>query len=296
LTGASGYLGSHIDQYLRSLGYSVRAAFRRSLMVGADSVCIDWDSYKSLLDVCADIDVIIHCAGADSAACAKDPVYGQIVNCEYTERLSMAAAEKGVKRVIFLSSSRVYGDNPVGSIDESRPTTYTSEYGCFKLLAEQHLASWDSVLRSTSLRLCNVVAQPPSLSNRYWTTLFPDLCRQLVQHREVRLRSNPSIMRSFIALPAFLDILRQLLVKLESLPSIINICGRTMSLYGVASCVLSVAEKEFGIRVPLVIDEVATSQIGHMFVYKSMFLDSLVSPVTNSPEKEVRKMLAMLSK
>ncbi len=121
VTGASGFVGSNLIEYLNAKEcYGVLALIRspRNLHSGSNLEYryFDLDDHNiSQLDL-SDIDVIVHCAGRAHVMkeLAKDPLAEfRAVNVEGTLNLARQAAKAGVKRFIFLSTIKVLGENTV---------------------------------------------------------------------------------------------------------------------------------------------------------------------------------------
>ncbi|NKB20402.1 MAG: NAD-dependent epimerase/dehydratase family protein [Alphaproteobacteria bacterium] len=106
VTGANGYLGGAIAEFLKAAGWRVCALVRRP-----DEM--DVDAHRFVLGEAVDpknftdIDVLIHCAW-DFAPAASDDYFR--VNVDGTERLLAAAKEAGVKKIIFISSMSAHPD------------------------------------------------------------------------------------------------------------------------------------------------------------------------------------------
>lgn len=132
LTGASGYLGATMREHLMSAGHGVELATYRLPDVEPRSI---------------DADILLHVAAAgggtlhrrrrgweDEAGMARVNVDGM--------RALLAALTKPTARVLFVSSTAVYGKQlPVPRFDESAPTDPVSEYGRNKAAAEAVLAA-----------------------------------------------------------------------------------------------------------------------------------------------------------
>ncbi len=164
VTGANGFVGGHIVQYLSALNYQIRAAARTEIKQPNERVtwirAPDLTSDADWTAAVAGIDAVVHCAARvhimnDMAA---DPVSEfRRVNCEGTMALARAAVAAGVERFIFMSSIKVNGEcttarQPFRASDEPRPQ---DAYGLSKLEAEQKLFS---LSRETDLEV--VVIRP----------------------------------------------------------------------------------------------------------------------------------------
>lgn len=165
VTGATGFIGSHLCAALSDKQHTVTIV-SRSAQVGANRhsqihVQIDLQrhvDYDTLLKGC---DVVIHLAGRVHVLndLDSDPVSAYVsANTTATLNLARAAAARGVKRFIFLSSVKVNGESTaLGKpfTPESTPHP-TDTYGQSKLDAE--LGLFD-IAESSALEV--VIIRPP---------------------------------------------------------------------------------------------------------------------------------------
>ncbi|MDQ6837478.1 MAG: NAD(P)-dependent oxidoreductase, partial [Actinomycetota bacterium] len=160
VTGATGYVGSHLLTALMSAGWEVRASGRRprpdSLDSSIDYVPADLadDDLSPLL---AATTHVFHLAGASSSR--SDDEEMQRTNVVGTGRLVSAAASAGVERFVHMSSTSVYGEEeqlplPVREDVEVHPSR---GYGKAKWGAEEKVwAAADSGLAAVVLRPVSV--------------------------------------------------------------------------------------------------------------------------------------------
>jgi len=148
LTGATGFIGQSVYSHLDSQKYNVRCALRQHTTDASitDSVIIDdigpdTDWSESLQS----IDIVIHLAGCahqlGSSAVKNNYSFNQ-VNALGTRNLAQQAVEHKVKRFIYMSSVKVYGENIADNViltETSQVGTDCDAYGLSKLAAEQHL-------------------------------------------------------------------------------------------------------------------------------------------------------------
>ncbi len=156
LTGATGFLGSHVAEALLADGWSVRCTVRptsnlrwiESLRV--ERVTVDLREESGLLDALAGVDTVVHSAGLTRARSASE--YSR-VNAEGTQSLAEAAIGAGVGRFVLVSSLAARGPDPGHGVVADRPT---SPYGESKLAGERRLfqavARTEGVLRPVILR------------------------------------------------------------------------------------------------------------------------------------------------
>jgi nucleoside-diphosphate-sugar epimerase len=168
VTGGAGFIGSNIARRLVELGQEVRivddlATGHRGNLEGIEvgvafhegTIC-DLDLLK---DVFAGADYVLHQAALASVPrSVKDPLASNDANVDGTLKVLVAARDCGVRRVVYASSSSVYGDAPELPKHEGMNPAPKSPYAVSKLAAEYYCRTFTSVygLETVSLRYFNV--------------------------------------------------------------------------------------------------------------------------------------------
>jgi len=139
LTGGSGYLGIAIARKLERQGVTVRVFdLERSPLLPEKVEFVRGDvcDAAGLKEAMNDCKVVHHLVGIMPQARAPRETM-QAVNVGGTENVLQAASEQGVKRVVFVSSSEVYGKPRRIPIKEDDPPEPIGEYGRNKVAAER---------------------------------------------------------------------------------------------------------------------------------------------------------------
>ena len=147
LTGATGFVGSHVAAVYASAGADLRLLTRSTsnrsaieAFPGADVVIGDLKQASSLKAALRGCDALVHVA-ADYRLWVRDPQEMYAANVEGTRVLLQIAREAGVPRVVYTSSVATMGFQKDGSIvDESTPVGLEHMIGHYKrskFLAEQ---------------------------------------------------------------------------------------------------------------------------------------------------------------
>lgn len=161
VTGASGFVGS-------SLLASYRAERRRVGLVrpgragnasgGLSFRTLDAWTEEGLTRAFNGVDAVVHAASVVHHPGATEAEYARF-NVEGTRALLRACQAAGVKRLVFISTIKVYGEEPGAAIlDESTPVVGDSPYARTKIAAEQLVldAANRGLLSTAVLRLCPV--------------------------------------------------------------------------------------------------------------------------------------------
>jgi len=151
VTGASGFIGSYLTEYLLGQGHSVRCLLRSSSntrwLAGLPvQTCYgDINDSASLHEAVSGVDYIYHVAGLTKASSENECFKG---NFDGTRHLFNAAElyNPGLKRFVFISSQAAAGpspsEHPIDELHTPRPLTW---YGKSKLAAETYLKNKQSI-------------------------------------------------------------------------------------------------------------------------------------------------------
>jgi nucleoside-diphosphate-sugar epimerase len=161
VTGATGFVGTALCAALSSAGYHVRRALRTSSSARiSDAVVGNIDGDTAWREALDGVDTIVHLAARTHVIDdrAEDPLAAyRRINVSGTRNLVDQAVEAGVRRLVFMSSIKVNGEETLGApfreTDTPRPQ---DAYGMTKLEAEELLRARE---RESGLEL--VTLRPP---------------------------------------------------------------------------------------------------------------------------------------
>lgn len=168
VTGGAGFIGGHLAERLVRDGKSVRIldnfssgreANLRSWGDRAEIIRDDIRDRAVVARAMAGVRVVFHLAAMPSVPkSVADPLTSHDVNVNGTLNVLLAARDARVQRVVFTSSSAVYGDAPALPKREDMTPTPISPYGLHKLIGEQYCALFTRTygLQTISLRYFNV--------------------------------------------------------------------------------------------------------------------------------------------
>ena len=179
VTGGAGFIGSHIAEALSLRGDTVRVldnfstGKRRNIETFESHVDVrevDLASETGLASHLRGVDYVIHQAAIPSVPRSmKDPVRSHEANVNGTLNLLVACREAGVRRVIYASSSSLYGESEVLPKHEEMAPRPMSPYGGQKLFGEVYCqVFWRAYgLETVSLRKFNVFGPRQDASSAY---------------------------------------------------------------------------------------------------------------------------------
>lgn len=156
ITGGAGFIGSNIIEYLIKYNAgkirvldNLATGFYENLDAFADKIEFvhgSIEDYKTCLDSCKDIDYISHQAALGSVPRSIEfPLATNGVNVNGFLNLITAAKETGVKRVVYASSSSVYGDSKLLPKKEANIGRPLSPYAVSKYVNELYAGVYSSV-------------------------------------------------------------------------------------------------------------------------------------------------------
>lgn len=179
VTGGAGFIGSHVVETLLVRGERVRVidnfstGHRRNLApFGEDVDLVEGDirSYERAHKAVRGSDYVIHLAALPSVPrSVQDPLTTNEVNVTGTLNVLSASRDAGVRRVVFASSSSVYGASVDLPKSENMRPAPISPYGVSKLAAEQYCMAYNAVydLETVALRYFNVFGPRQDPESQY---------------------------------------------------------------------------------------------------------------------------------
>src|SRR5438128_2259304 len=208
VTGGAGFIGSHLAERLVALGHEVRVVDNLSTGNEANLADIAGDIEFLRGDLCdidvcrravAGMDVVFHVAALPSVPRSlKDPWASHAANVNATVRLLEACVEAKVGRIVYSSSSSVYGDTPVLPKTEAVEPLPRSPYAASKLAGEQYVLAFAraGLLEGVALRYFNVFGPRQSPHSAY-AALIPALLLAALEQREATLFGDGEQTRDF---------------------------------------------------------------------------------------------------
>jgi UDP-glucose 4-epimerase len=179
VTGGAGFIGSHLTHRLVADGHSVRVFDNLStgsldnlseIRNGIEFRHGDLRDLEAVEKACEGVEVVFHQGALPSVPRSiEDPVSSHEVNVTGTFHVLYGARQEGVRRVVFASSSSIYGDIADLPTREDSTPAPLSPYAAGKLIGEQYCRMFSTCygLETASLRYFNVFGPRQDPTSQY---------------------------------------------------------------------------------------------------------------------------------
>ena len=210
VTGAAGFIGSNIVEALLKMGYRVRGLDNLSTgkmqnvveFLGNENYeFIEGDirSIETCEQACKNITYILHQAALGSVPRSMlEPLIYEDNNIKGTANILEAARQSGVTRVVYASSSAVYGDSPTLPKEEGDEGDVLSPYALTKMVNEKYGRIYTQIygLNCIGLRYFNVFGRRQDPSSQY-AAVIPKFIQALKAGERVEIYGDGEQSRDF---------------------------------------------------------------------------------------------------
>jgi UDP-glucose 4-epimerase len=206
VTGGAGFIGSNLALALVARGHDVRlldnfSTGHRANLEPLDAEVVEGDlrSYERVAAAVGGVEVVFHQGALPSVPRSiQDPLTSTAVNVEGTLNVLLAARDAGVRRVVFASSSSVYGDAPGMPRRESQPLAPLAPYAVSKLAAEQYCMVANRVygVETVALRYFNVFGERQDPLSGY-AAVIPKFIRMMLDGQPPTIFGDGQTSRDF---------------------------------------------------------------------------------------------------
>jgi nucleoside-diphosphate-sugar epimerase len=209
VTGGAGFIGSNLVGELLSRGHAVRvldnfstglrdnlAAFKGEI----DLIEGDLRSYERVHHAVRGCEVVFHQGALPSVPrSVQDPLTTSEINVGGTLNVLLNARDEGVRRVVFASSSSIYGDAPGFPRTEGAAPMPVAPYAVSKLAAEQYCRVFATVygLETVSLRYFNVFGRHQDPASQY-SAVIPRFIAVMHAGRSPTIYGSGEQLRDFV--------------------------------------------------------------------------------------------------
>jgi len=221
VTGGAGFIGSHLTDKLIEQGHDVvvidnlSTGKKGNLNPEADFHNLDICDFDKIKPIFKDIDYIFHLAAIPRVLISvEDPVGTSKVNILGTINIFKAATNTKVKRIIFASSSSVYGDQEKLPLKEDMIPDPISPYALQKLAGEQFAKLFSKLYKVPiiSLRYFNVYGSRIDFGSDY-SLVIGKFLKQKTESKPLTIYGDGEQTRGFCYVD---DVVRANIKAMES--------------------------------------------------------------------------------
>ena len=207
VTGGAGFVGSNLVRGLLAQNYEVRVLDNystgfRSNLDGLDIEIVEGElrSYERVHNAMRGVELVFHIGALGSVPRSlHDPLNSNAVNVEGTLNVLLAARDEGVRRVVYSSSSSVYGLRSDLPVTEEAPPDPLSPYAVTKLAAERYCIAFSRVyenFESVVVRFFNVFG-PRQSPNSVYAAVVPLFIRAIEAGEPIFINGDGEQSRDF---------------------------------------------------------------------------------------------------
>jgi UDP-glucose 4-epimerase len=195
VTGGSGFIGSNVVKYL-SKNHEVKIFdFKKPNNLDNEFIQGDITNSKHVINSIKDCDVVIHLAATLGVVNTEtNPVLTLDTNLGGTINVLEACKINKIKKIIFSSSSEVYGEPLKIPMDENDKPIPMTTYGIAKFAAEEYIKAYSKSfgLQYTMFRLFNVYGDQQATD---W--VLPEFVSKAISDKDIVVHGNGLQTRSF---------------------------------------------------------------------------------------------------
>jgi len=253
ITGVAGFLGSALANHLAHDGHQVRGL--DDLSKGDPEVLDksvhftrgDVNDRPKLWTLLQDVDCVYHLAARVSVPeSVLYPREYNAVNVGRTVSLMEAMRDVGVRRVVFISSGAIYGEQSEQPLHENLPPNPDSPYAVSKLSSEFYVRTVGQLwgIETVSLRVFNAYGPGQHLPPSH-PPVIPNFLRQAVRDGSVVIHSDGGQTRDYV----YIDDVIRAMIAASTAPSIdgqvINVgSGTEISVRGLGRLVIDLVNSQ----------------------------------------------------
>lgn len=255
ITGGAGFIGSNMARTLSKENKvtvidDLSTGYIKNIQGFIDSNAIGFvkgsiTDLDLLQEIFKDVDYVFHEAAIPSVPRSiKDPISSNFVNVNGTLNVLVAARDNNVKKIVYASSSSVYGDTPTLPKKEDMKTRPLSPYAVGKLTGEYYCQVFNKIysLPTVSLRYFNVYGPRQDPLSEY-AAVIPKFITCILNEESPIIYGDGEQTRDFTFIE---DVVQANILAAESdATGVFNIaCGKRISINDLVHSIRVITEKD----------------------------------------------------
>ncbi len=260
LTGGAGFIGNHLAERLLQTDGVKKVRILDNFSTGSyanierlqnipEFECIEGDirNINTCIRASKGMDLICHQAALGSVPRSiEDPVSTHEVNVSGTFNIFYSAKYSGIKRVVYASSSAIYGDHPILPKQENNIGNPLSPYALSKWINEKYAAIYSKVygLSIIGLRYFNIFG-PRQDPNGPYAAVIPIFLKAAIKGHPPVFNGDGSFSRDFTYIDNAVDANIKALFSEITMPDVHKVynvaCGTQTRLDEIWSAIQTIA-------------------------------------------------------
>ena len=256
VTGGLGFIGSNLAEHLLQQGHRVKIldnvstgkrANIKTFRKHVDFVEGDIRNLGLVKREMKGIEVVFHEAALPSVPRSiSDPLCTNETNVGGTLNVLMAAREANVGRIVYASSSSVYGNSPLLPKEETMPVDPCSPYALSKYAGERYCQLFHQLygLESVCLRYFNVFGSRQDPGSQY-AAVIPRFIAAVIQGQPITIFGDGRQTRDFTYITNVVEANMLAAVSTGGIGEVFNIaCGGRLSINRLAQHLMAILGKK----------------------------------------------------
>ncbi|MET3139231.1 nucleoside-diphosphate-sugar epimerase [Undibacterium sp. GrIS 1.2] len=220
ITGISGFIGQHLSRQMKAEGHLVTGTTFN--VNDTEHIQCDIRNPEEIRVAIAEAnpDIIIHLAAISSVTLGKTLEYYE---CNVVGTENVIAAVKGLdgrRRLVFVSSAAVYGNQSVEVLTEDLQPLPVSHYGMSKFVCERMLANETENIDYTIIRPFNFIGEGQSDN-----FIVPKLINHFVERAPSIKLGNLVPVRDYLDVQTACEIISDLATNPKAIGETVNLCS-----------------------------------------------------------------------
>lgn len=246
VTGGAGFIGSNIVRNLSNNHDVTIFDYKKPANIDNEFIQGDIKDPENVIDSIRDCDIVIHLAATLGVINTEEnPVLTLDTNMGGTKNVLEACRINKIKKIIFSSSSEVYGEPIKIPMDENDKPIPITTYGISKFAAEEYIKAYSRNygLQYTIFRLFNVYGDEQATD---W--VLPEFVNKAISNENINIHGDGSQIRAFCYVTDVANAFALALDKANS--QLINIGNNNepISIKELASKIIRLAESKSSIK------------------------------------------------
>lgn len=257
ITGGTGFLGTHLTNFLIKHGHSITildnfsnsdsktSLTSNKIKIIEGDICDSSKLSKSMKN----IELVIHLAAQISVDDSiKNPENTMMINVQGTQNLLESCVENNISNFIAASSAAVFGNPSTLPLTEDSPKNPISPYGTSKLMMEEKILEFskENNLNSTILRFFNLygIGQSPQYAG-----VITKFLKNIHENKPLEIFGNGNQIRDFIHIDDAVNCINLTIKKMAGKTGrIFNVgSGKSTSVLELANLLLTLSGKNLPI-------------------------------------------------